>query len=53
MHNQGKEFEQIYDIAAVRIIVETKEECYRCLAISQSALVSPTSRVLSTAVPKA
>jgi GTP pyrophosphokinase len=33
MHNQGKEFEQIYDIAAVRIIVETKEECYRCLAI--------------------
>jgi GTP pyrophosphokinase len=33
MHNQGKEFEQIYDIAAVRIIVETKEECYRCLAV--------------------
>jgi GTP pyrophosphokinase len=33
MHNQGKEFEQIYDIAAVRIIVETKQECYRCLAV--------------------
>lgn len=33
MHRQGKEFHEIYDIAAVRVIVESKDECYRSLAI--------------------
>jgi GTP pyrophosphokinase len=33
MQRQGKEFEQIYDIAAVRIIVESIDQCYRALAV--------------------
>jgi GTP diphosphokinase / guanosine-3',5'-bis(diphosphate) 3'-diphosphatase len=33
MQIQQKEFHEIYDIAAVRIIVETNEECYRALAV--------------------
>lgn len=33
MKRQQKEFHEIYDIAAVRIIVETKDECYRALAV--------------------
>ncbi len=33
MIRQNKEFDQIYDIAAVRIIVNTKDECYRALAV--------------------
>lgn len=33
MQRQEKEFHEIFDIAAVRIIVETNEECYRTLAI--------------------
>lgn len=33
MERQQKEFHEIYDIAALRLIVETKEECYRALAI--------------------
>ena len=37
MQRQQKEFHEIYDIAAVRIIVETNEECYRALAIVHDA----------------
>ena len=33
MQRQQKEFHEIYDISAVRIIVESKEECYRSLAV--------------------
>lgn len=33
MSRQQKEFHEIYDIAALRIIVETNDECYRSLAI--------------------
>ncbi len=33
MQRQQKEFHEIYDIAALRIIVNTNEECYRTLAI--------------------
>lgn len=33
MQRRQKEFHQLYDIAAVRLIVETKDECYRALAI--------------------
>ncbi|MGL5060694.1 MAG: RelA/SpoT family protein [Microcoleus sp.] len=33
MQRRQKGFHQVYDIAAVRIIVETKDECYRALAI--------------------
>lgn len=34
MERQQKEFKEIYDIAAVRLIVETKDECYRALAVA-------------------
>lgn len=37
MQRQGKEFEQIYDIAAVRIIVQDNDECYRALAVVHDA----------------
>jgi GTP diphosphokinase / guanosine-3',5'-bis(diphosphate) 3'-diphosphatase len=33
MERQHKEFHEIYDIAGIRIILETKDECYRALAI--------------------
>ncbi len=33
MQRRQKGFNQVYDIAAVRIIVETNDECYRALAI--------------------
>ena len=37
MQRQNKEFDEIYDIAAVRIIVEKNEECYRALAVVHDA----------------
>lgn len=37
MQRRNKEFHQVYDIAAVRIIVDTKDECYRALAIAHDA----------------
>jgi len=37
MQRQQKEFSEIYDIAAMRLIVETKEECYRALAVVHDA----------------
>ena len=33
VYMQGKAFEEIYDIYAVRIIVDTVTECYNCLGI--------------------
>ncbi len=33
MQRQQKQFHEIYDVAAMRIIVENNEECYRALAI--------------------
>ncbi len=33
MQRQQKDFHQIYDIAAIRIIVGTKVDCYRALAV--------------------
>ncbi|MEA5598315.1 bifunctional (p)ppGpp synthetase/guanosine-3',5'-bis(diphosphate) 3'-pyrophosphohydrolase [Rivularia sp. UHCC 0363] len=33
MQRQHKEFHEIYDLAALRIIVRTNEECYRALAL--------------------
>ncbi|MCJ8280371.1 MAG: bifunctional (p)ppGpp synthetase/guanosine-3',5'-bis(diphosphate) 3'-pyrophosphohydrolase [Rivularia sp. ALOHA_DT_140] len=33
MQRQNKEFHEIFDLAAVRIIVNTNEECYRALAL--------------------
>ena len=37
MQKRHKEFHEIYDIAALRIIVDSKEECYRALAIVHDA----------------
>ncbi|NEP12489.1 MAG: bifunctional (p)ppGpp synthetase/guanosine-3',5'-bis(diphosphate) 3'-pyrophosphohydrolase [Symploca sp. SIO2C1] len=37
MERQHKEFHEIYDIAAVRLIVQTNEECYRALAMVHDA----------------
>ena len=37
MQRQQKKFEEIYDIAAIRIIVETNEQCYRSLAVVHDA----------------
>ncbi len=33
MQRQNKEFHEIYDVAAIRIIVEANEHCYRALAV--------------------
>ncbi len=38
MSRQQKEFHEIYDIAAIRIIVQNKDDCYRSLAIVHDAL---------------
>ena len=37
MHRQQKEFHEIYDLAAMRIMVQTNEECYRALAVVHDA----------------
>jgi guanosine-3',5'-bis(diphosphate) 3'-pyrophosphohydrolase len=37
MQRQQKGFHEIYDIAAMRLIVQTKEECYRALAVVHDA----------------
>ena len=37
MQRQQKGFHEIYDIAAMRLIVQTKEECFRALAIVNDA----------------
>ncbi len=37
MQRQQKEFSEIYDIAAFRIIVKANEECYRALAVVHDA----------------
>jgi GTP pyrophosphokinase len=37
MQRQQKGFHEIYDLAAMRVIVETKEECYRALAVAHDA----------------
>lgn len=37
MQRQNKEFHEIFDLAALRIIVNTNEECYRALAVVHDA----------------
>lgn len=37
MQRKQKGFDEIYDIAAVRLIVQTNEECYRTLAVVHDA----------------
>ncbi|HEY9709364.1 MAG TPA: HD domain-containing protein, partial [Oculatellaceae cyanobacterium] len=37
MQRQQKGFHEIYDLAAMRLIVKTKEECYRALAVAHDA----------------
>ncbi|MEL6401499.1 MAG: bifunctional (p)ppGpp synthetase/guanosine-3',5'-bis(diphosphate) 3'-pyrophosphohydrolase [Cyanobacteria bacterium J06626_4] len=37
MEQQQKDFNEIFDVAAIRLIVNTNEECYRALAIAHDA----------------
>ncbi|WP_416676659.1 RelA/SpoT family protein [Egbenema bharatensis] len=37
MQRQQKSFQEIYDIAAIRIIVDSNDECYRALAVVHDA----------------
>ena len=37
MRRQNKEFHEIFDIAALRIIVDSNQECYRALAVVHDA----------------
>lgn len=37
MQQQQKEFEEIYDLAGVRVILKTREDCYRALAVIHDA----------------
>ncbi|MBD2072240.1 bifunctional (p)ppGpp synthetase/guanosine-3',5'-bis(diphosphate) 3'-pyrophosphohydrolase [Leptolyngbya sp. FACHB-671] len=37
MQRQQKEFHDIYDVAAIRMIVENNDECYRALAVVHDA----------------
>jgi guanosine-3',5'-bis(diphosphate) 3'-pyrophosphohydrolase len=37
MEQQQKDFSEIYDVAAIRLIVNTNEDCYRALAIAHDA----------------
>jgi guanosine-3',5'-bis(diphosphate) 3'-pyrophosphohydrolase len=37
MQRQQKSFKEIYDIAAIRVIVDTNDECYRALAVVHDA----------------
>ena len=37
MERQQKDFHEIYDVAAIRLIVNTNEDCYRALAIVHDA----------------
>lgn len=37
MHRQQKEFHEIYDLAAIRMIVQSNDECYRSLAVVHDA----------------
>ena len=37
MERQQKEFHEIFDLAAIRIIVQTNEDCYRALAVVHDA----------------
>ncbi len=37
MQRQRKEFNEIFDLAGVRVVVKSKEECYRALAVVHDA----------------
>lgn len=37
MQQQQKEFEEIYDLAGVRVLLKTREDCYRALAVIHDA----------------
>lgn len=36
MHDQGREFDEIYDLTAVRVIVQTVRDCYGALGVIHS-----------------
>lgn len=42
IHKQGKTFDEIYDLLAIRIIVKNKSECYRVLGVVHD-LYTPVS----------
>lgn len=53
MKNQGKSLEQIYDLTAVRVIVETVDECYEILGKIHKKWVPIPGRIKDyIAIPK-
>ncbi|WP_298614000.1 bifunctional (p)ppGpp synthetase/guanosine-3',5'-bis(diphosphate) 3'-pyrophosphohydrolase [uncultured Thermosynechococcus sp.] len=44
MMRQQKEFHEIYDVAGIRILVATKDECYRALAVVHDCFLSVPGR---------
>ncbi len=44
MQRQQKEFHEIYDVAGIRILVATKDECYRALAVVHDCFLSVPGR---------
>jgi len=44
MKRQQKEFHEIYDVAGIRILVATKDECYRALAVVHDCFLSVPGR---------
>ena len=45
MVSQGKTFEEIYDLIAIRIIVNSKEDCYRILGLLHSIYTPVNGRL--------
>lgn len=53
MYEKGKEFDDIYDLMGVRIIVDTKDECYHMLGLIHSKYTPVPGRFKDyIAVPK-
>ncbi|KAB2878926.1 bifunctional (p)ppGpp synthetase/guanosine-3',5'-bis(diphosphate) 3'-pyrophosphohydrolase [bacterium] len=53
MKKRGKPFHEIYDLLAIRILVESKEDCYKALGVVHSTYTPVTERFKDyVAVPK-
>jgi RelA/SpoT family (p)ppGpp synthetase len=54
MYEKGKSFEELYDLTALRIIVDSKADCYNCLGIIHNIWIPVPGRFKDyIAVPKA